>query len=114
MEHEYDILDLEWRNTTTSSTVNKNNNNINKDNSNNISNKKDNLLLLTCSFDQRVILWDLNLDKHIQIYEHPNVTVKVCFNPELDNLFVSGCLDRTVRLWKIDQKIDQKSKPIDQ
>lgn len=85
MEHESDIIDIEW------------------------SMEKQNLLL-TCSFDQKVILWDLNKDIHVHIYEHSDVPSRACFNPELSNLFVTGSLDRTIRLFSADQ---HKLKPID-
>ena len=64
---------------------------------------------MSCSLDSKVILWDLDKERHIQIYEHPDVPVKMMFNPELDNLFVSGSLDKGVRLWSI----DDINKPID-
>jgi len=83
-EHEYDILDIAW-----------------------CKNKPN--LLLTCSFDHQVILWDLLKERHVEIFEHSDVPTKVAFNPDLDNLFVTGSLDKTMRLWNI----DQKSKPLD-
>ncbi|CDW88776.1 wd repeat-containing protein [Stylonychia lemnae] len=83
-EHEYDILDIAW-----------------------CKNKAN--LLLTCSFDCKVILWDLQKERHIEIFEHQDVPTKVAFNPDLDNLFVTGSLDKTLRLWNIDQKL----KPLD-
>ena len=83
-EHEYDILDIAWCKERTN-------------------------LLLSCSFDHKVILWDLNKERPVQIFEHHDVPVKVQFNPELDNLFISGSLDKAIRLWSI----DEKSKPIE-
>mmetsp|Transcript_32566 Transcript_32566/g.31802 ORF Transcript_32566/g.31802 Transcript_32566/m.31802 type:complete len:130 (-) Transcript_32566:900-1289(-) len=78
MEHEYDIIDIVWS----------------KDRPNQ---------LLTCSFDQKVILWDLNKETHVQIFEHQDVPSKACFNPVMSNLFVTGCLDRSIRVFSIDQ-----------
>ncbi len=84
-EHDYDILDIAWSC------------NIDKPN-----------LLLSCSMDNKVILWDLNKDTHISIFEHPDVPTKVCFNPDLDHLFVTVCLDKAIRVWDMNSH-----KPLD-
>lgn len=60
-EHEYDILDIAWS--------------CNPD--------KPSFQLLTCSLDNKVILWDLSKDTHLMIFEHPDVPTKVCFNPDV-------------------------------
>ena len=59
-EHEYDILDIAWS-----------------------CNNDKPYQLLTCSLDCKVILWDLNKDTHVQIFEHPDVPTKICFNPDV-------------------------------
>ena len=66
--------------------------------------------LLSCSFDHKVILWDLNQEGNLplQIFEHPDVPVTVMFNPENHKMFVSGSLDRVVRLWKIDNNLNPR------
>ena len=66
--------------------------------------------LLSCSFDHKVILWDLNQEGNLplQIFEHPDVPVNVMFNPENNKMFVSGSLDRVVRLWKIDNNLNPR------
>jgi WD40 repeat protein len=51
-EHEHDILDIAWC-------------------------KERPYLLLSCSLDQKVILWDLNKERHMQIFEHPDIPVKI-------------------------------------
>ena len=61
-EHEYDILDIAW------------------------SCAPDKLLILTCSLDNKVILWDLSKETHVEIFEHPDVPTKVCFNPDVRKL----------------------------
>ena len=60
-EHEADILDIAWC----------------RDQPN---------LLLSCSLDQKVILWDLKKEMLVEIFEHPDIPTKICFNSEVCSL----------------------------
>ena len=55
---------------------------------------------MSCSFDLKVILWDLDRENYIvEVFEHPEVPSQVCFNPNYNESFVSVCVDQVVRLW---------------
>lgn len=38
-------------------------------------------LILTSSFDKKVILWDINYDRPLCIFEHPDIATCVAFRP---------------------------------
>jgi WD40 repeat protein len=62
-------------------------------------------LLLSCSFDKKVILWKLAEDERrtlpLIIFEHSDVPSQVCFNQDF---FATGSLEGKLRCFKIDKK----------
>ena len=87
-EHAQDIIDISWCSAATRS------------------HQSDKVLLLSCSFDQKVILWNLQSENNLalQIFEHPDVPAQISFCPDNPQIFVSGSLDGAVRVWSIDRK----------
>lgn len=83
-EHKKDIIDLAW------SEINKN-------------------TLVTVSIDHTAILWDINSESSIRSYYHnsivscvvfyPNVPITICGVNNEDDVFITGCLDKIVRIW---------------
>ena len=74
-EHAHDILSLSW--------------------SEALNNRGKARFILSCSFDLKVILWDLDKENTplMDIFEHPEVPSQVCFNPYFTETFVSVSLD---------------------
>ena len=62
-------------------------------------------LLLSCSIDNFVILWDISNDKNclIKKIEHDDYVTCVQFSPINDNIFVTGCFDKYVRIYDINK-----------
>ena len=85
-EHAQDIIDVSWNDAS-------------------LDPKKQNHLL-SCSFDGRVILWNLQIENNlpVQIFEHPDVPSCISFAPGFQETFVSGCLDGAIRLWSVKKK----------
>ena len=76
-EHSNDIIDLSW------SSINYS-------------------YLLSASLDYTVILWDIKeKQSFIKKFIHNDMLTSVSFHPFDDNIFISGCLDRFIRIWKI-------------
>ena len=76
-EHTSDIIDLSWSSINVS-------------------------YLLSASLDYSVILWNISeKQSFIKKFIHNDMLTCVSFYPFDDNIFISGCLDRFVRLWKI-------------
>ena len=76
-EHSSDIIDLSW------SSIN-------------------NSYLLSASLDYTVILWDIKeKQSFIRKFIHNDMLTSVSFHPFDDNIFITGCLDRFIRIWKI-------------
>ena len=82
--HKKDIIDLSWS-----------------------SFKKD--LLLSASVDHFVFLWDISRVNNslIKKFEHNDVVTSVQFSPTNENIFVSGCFDKYVRIYNIKKYINQ-------
>mgnify|MGYP002625486751 FL=1 len=83
--HSQDVLDLEW------STFDHN-------------------LLLSCSMDKFVILWDISLSEEnckIQSFDHGNIVTCISFSPTDKFIFASGCLDKFIRIWDFRDIIDK-------
>lgn len=60
-----------------------------------------NNFLLSSSMEQVVKLWSpLNSDTPLMEFPHPDFVTSVQFVDHDDEVFVSGCLDRRVRLWR--------------
>lgn len=80
-EHAHDILDVSWSENPSLSGTSR--------------------YILSCSFDFKVILWDLQAEgNHMhQIFEHREVPSQVTFNPKYNDVFVSVSLDQVVRLF---------------
>ena len=56
--------------------------------------------LLTASLDHYVILWDVNNENSLlHKYQHGDMVTSVSFSPFVQNIFITGCLDRFVRIW---------------
>ena len=75
-EHEYDILDIAWS----------------------CSSDKAAYQILTCSLDNKAILWDLSKETHVEIFEHPDVPTKVCFNPDVRDYQINYFFSSTTYL----------------
>ena len=65
-------------------------------------------LLLSASLDN-VILWDIYLSEEkcrIESFEHTNMVTCISFSPTEKYKFVSGCLDKFVRIWDFKDILD--------
>jgi len=81
--HTLDILDISWSSSNEGSN-----------------------LILTASFDLKVMLWDIhsmNTTTPLAIYDHPEIVTSVSFLPESKNTFASGSLDKFIRIWNIEK-----------
>eukprot|EP00871_Galdieria_phlegrea_P002129 jgi/Galph1/2917/GphlegSOOS_G1579.1 len=77
--HTKDILDLDW---------------------------SKNGFLLSASMDGTVKLWHVSAANCLRTFEHSDFVTCVCFHPEDERIFLSGCVDETLRLWSaIDHRI---------
>ena len=81
----------------------------------------DHNLLLSCSTDKFVILWDVSLSEEnckIQSFDHENIVTCVSFCPTDKFKFASGCLDKFIRIWDfrdiLDKFYNNNSKNINQ
>ena len=82
-KHTKDIIDLSW------SSFNYN-------------------LLLSASVDNFVILWDISKndgDNVIKKFNHDEIITCLSFSPTEPNIFVTGCFDKFVRFFKIDDSL---------
>ena len=65
-------------------------------------------LLLSASLDN-VILWDINYSEEkcrIESFEHTSMVTCISFSPTERYKFISGCLDKFVRIWDIKDILD--------
>ena len=73
-------------------------------------------LLLSSSVDNYVILWDISKNKDclIEKYKHDDYVTCVQFSPTDENIFITGCFDKFVRIYKIkkDNLNNEKNKNI--
>ena len=85
-EHKSDITDLSWS-----------------------SFQKD--LLLSASVDHFVILWDISQEDNclIEKFEHNDLVTCVQFSPVNENIFLTGCFDKYVRIYNILNYINKKN-----
>ena len=71
-------------------------------------------LLLSSSVDNDVILWDISKNKNclIERYKHDDYVTCVQFSPIDENIFITGCFDKYIRIYKInnDNKGNKKNK----
>ena len=71
-------------------------------------------LLLSSSVDNDVILWDVSKNKNclIKKYKHDDYVTCVQFSPTDENIFITGCFDKYIRIYKIndDNKVNKKNK----
>ena len=73
-------------------------------------------LLLSASLDYKVILWDISLETNcfISEYKHSDMVTCVKFSPSDPSMFATGCFDKYIRFYKIDQNfLKTKDKRID-
>jgi len=59
-------------------------------------------LLATCSLDQKVILWRIGKEGPEKVFDLRDSPTCIAFHPELENIFITGSLDQTIRRWSID------------
>ena len=73
-------------------------------------------LLLSSSVDNDVILWDVSKNKNclIQKYKHDDYVTCVQFSPTDENIFITGCFDKYIRIYKIndDNKVNKNNKNV--
>ena len=72
-------------------------------------------LLLSSSVDHYVILWDIsktNGDNIIKKFDHNDIVTSVNFSPFEPNIFVTGCFDKFIRFFKIDDSVINKDENI--
>ena len=70
----------------------------------------DHNLLLSCSTDKFIILWDVSLSEEnckIQSFDHGNIVTCVSFSPTDKFKFASGCLDKFIRIWDFRDILDK-------
>jgi WD40 repeat protein len=71
-------------------------------------------LLLSSSIDGNVILWNINLlpeNSKIECFNHEKIVTCVSFSPTDENIFITGCLDKIVRIWNLENILNEnKSK----
>ena len=71
-------------------------------------------LLLSSSVDNDVILWDVSKNKNclIKKYKHDDYVTCVQFSPTDENIFITGCFDKYIRIYKIndDNKVNKNNK----
>jgi WD40 repeat protein len=60
-------------------------------------------MLATCSLDQKVILWKIEKEVPEKMFNLKDAPTCIAFHPELENIFVTGSLDQTIRRWSTDQ-----------
>ena len=73
-------------------------------------------LLLSSSVDNDVILWDVSKNNNclIKKYRHDDYVTCVQFSPTDENIFITGCFDKYIRIYKIndDNKVNKKNKNV--
>ena len=64
-------------------------------------------LLLSASLDHYVILWDISKKENniIKKFDHSDVITSISFSPTHPNIFISGCFDRFIRIFTINDSI---------
>ena len=70
-------------------------------------------LLLSSSVDHYVILWDIskkNGENIIKKFNHNEIVTCLTFSPNDPNIFITGCFDRFIRFFRIDDSIILKEK----
>ena len=55
--------------------------------------------LLSASLDKTVRLWHVSRPDCLMICRHPDVVSGVAFHPLNDRYFLTGCLDKKLRVW---------------
>ena len=75
-------------------------------------------LIITASADQTVALYNITLDKPLQIFQHPDIVSACSFKVNVSQIFpylqslpnqsdtyiTTGCFDKFLRLWSVKQK----------
>lgn len=73
-DHTADVIDLSWSHTH---------------------------FLLTASLDSSVRLYHYSKSQCLHLFKHANLVASVAFNPNDDRYFISGGIDKKLRLWSI-------------
>ena len=74
-------------------------------------------LLLSASVDHYVILWDIsknNGENIIKKFNHHEIITCLSFNPVNPNIFVTGCFDKFIRFFKIDENLITEEEDINE
>jgi hypothetical protein len=59
-------------------------------------------LILSASMDSYVRLWHVSRSECLHKFQHPDCVTAVAFHPTEDNYFVTGCLDKKLRIWSLE------------
>ena len=64
-------------------------------------------LLLSASLDHYVILWDISKRDNniIKKFDHKDIITCISFSPNNPNIFISGCFDRFIRIFTLNDSI---------
>jgi len=64
-------------------------------------------LLLSASLDHYVILWDISKRDNniIKKFDHKDIITCISFSPTNPNIFISGCFDRFIRIFTVNDTI---------
>ena len=60
-------------------------------------------MIISCSLDCKIILWNIEKEGPEKIFELNDAPTCLSFHPELENIFITGSLDQSIRRWSIDQ-----------
>jgi WD40 repeat protein len=55
--------------------------------------------VLSASSDRSVMLWSIDHPSPLSVFPHPDLVSSVDFHPANSSFFVTGCVDKVLRLW---------------
>lgn len=50
-----------------------------------------------------VILWNVESKSAVKVFEHSDIVPCVAFHPLIDGFFATGCFDKRIRIWDINE-----------